>query len=77
MSFTAAHMCLPLPLSQLRDVEREPHVQLEQSGQQFFLNISGPHSLEPRSGRAGHSPHMVRTCPLLFTNQTEQPCQHW
>jgi hypothetical protein len=45
---------------QLRDVEREPNVQLEQAGQQFFLNVTGPHTLEPRQGRAGHSPHMVR-----------------
>lgn len=35
-------------------------MQLEQAGQQFFLNINGLHNLEPRQGRAGHSPHMVR-----------------
>ena len=40
-------------------------MQLEQAGQQFFLNVTGPHTLEPRQGRAGHSPHMVRTrCPV-------------
>ena len=37
-------------------------MQLEQAGQQFFLNVTGPHTLEPRQGRAGHSPHMVRIC---------------
>ena len=48
-----------LLITQLGDVDREPNVTLEQSGQQFFLNISGPHGLNPRQGRAGHSPHMV------------------
>lgn len=59
------------PWLQLRDVELEPHVQLEQSGQQFFLNITGPHSLEPRQGRAGHSPHMVRdSCSSFAARET-------
>jgi hypothetical protein len=68
---------------QLRDVEREPHVQLEQAGQQFFLNVTGPHTLEPRQGRAGHSPHMVRNrrpvspavAPPVALQSPVDPCE--